>query len=98
MSQTIRLSDGPAGVLGVWLPTVRAGTGTDVFAERLCEGLNSRGIRAEIAWLPHRSEYLPWTVSVPVAPAWADIVHVNTWIYIDYQVNAPEGQGGAYDQ
>lgn len=81
MSQTIRLSDGPAGVLGVWLPTVRAGTGTDVFTERLCEGLNSRGIRAEIAWLPHRSEYLPWTVSVPVAPSWASIAHVNTWLH-----------------
>ena len=43
----------------VWFPAVRAGTGTDVFTERLVEGLNKRGIRAEITWLPLRAEYAP---------------------------------------
>lgn len=66
--------------LAVWLPTVRAGSGSDVFTERLAEGLNKRGIRAEVAWLPHRAEYAPWTSSRPVIPAWATIVHVNTWL------------------
>lgn len=35
----------------IWFPTVRTGTGTDVFTERLIAGLNERGIRAEITWL-----------------------------------------------
>lgn len=64
----------------VWLPTIRAGTGADVFANRLCDGLNARGIRAEISWLPHRAEYLPWTVPKPEPPAWANVVHVNSWL------------------
>lgn len=66
--------------LGVWIPTIRAGTGADVFTQRLCDGLNARGIRAEITWLPHRAEYLPWTVVVPRPPAWASVVHVNSWL------------------
>lgn len=65
----------------VWFPNVRAGTGTDVFTQQLCDGLNARGIRAEITWLPHRAEYLPWTVPVPKPPAWANLVHVNTWLH-----------------
>ncbi|QIL21430.1 glycosyltransferase family 4 protein [Thermomonas sp. HDW16] len=69
--------DSPA----VWFPAIRAGTGADVFTERLCAGLNDRGIRAEITWLPHRAEYLPWMVSVPELPQWANVVHVNTWLH-----------------
>lgn len=65
----------------VWFPTIRAGTGADVFTERLVAGLIARGIRAEITWLPLRAEYAPWTVTVPRAPAWANVVHVNTWLH-----------------
>jgi glycosyltransferase involved in cell wall biosynthesis len=65
----------------VWFPAIRVGTGVDVFTERLCDGLNARGIRAEIAWLARRAEYLPWTVPAPQPPAWADVVHVNTWLH-----------------
>ncbi len=67
--------------LGVWFPAVRVGTGVDVFTERLCQGLNRIGIRAEVSWLPARAEYLPWTVAVPKAPEWASVVHVNTWLH-----------------
>ena len=65
----------------IWFPTVRTGTGTDVFTERLVAGLLDRGLRAEITWLPLRAEYAPWSVSVPKPPAWANIVHVNTWLH-----------------
>lgn len=65
----------------VWFPAVRAGTGTDVFTERLAEGLKKRGVCAEITWLPPRAEYAPWTVPVPAPPAWANVAHVNTWLH-----------------
>lgn len=65
----------------IWFPTIRTGTGTDIFTIRLAEALNQRGIRAEIAWLPHRAEYAPWTVAVPIQPAWANIVHINSWLH-----------------
>lgn len=64
----------------VWFPTIRAGTGADVYVERLCAGLNARGIRAEITWLPQRAEYLPLTVVVPPPPAWANVAHINSWL------------------
>lgn len=67
--------------IGVWFPTVRTNTGTDVFTERLVEGLNKEGIRAEITWLPLRAEYCPWSVPIPKAPSWATVVHVNTWLH-----------------
>lgn len=66
---------------GVWFPTIHAGTGVDRFTEGLVEGLVQRGIRAEIEWLPHRAEYLPWTVRVPSSPDWASVVHINSWTH-----------------
>lgn len=65
----------------VWFPAIRAGSGTDVFTERLAEGLGQRGLRAEITWLPHRAEYAPWTISPLKPPPWANIAHVNTWLH-----------------
>ena len=70
--------------LAVWFPAVRTNTGTDVFTERLVEGLNKQGIRAEITWLPLRAEYAPWTVPVPNPPQWATIVHVSTWLHFRF--------------
>lgn len=65
----------------VWFPTVCTGTGTEVFTLRLAEALGKRGIRTEIAWLPLRAEYAPWTVPVPQPPPWATVAHVNTWLH-----------------
>lgn len=65
----------------IWFPTVRTHTGSDKFTKQLVIALNQRGCQAEITWLPHRAEYLPWTVPVPQKPSWANIVHVNTWLH-----------------
>lgn len=65
----------------VWFPAVRAHSGADVFTERLCAGLNAHGIHAEITWLPLRAEFAPWSVAVPSPPAWATVVHVNSWLH-----------------
>lgn len=68
----------------IWFLAVRAGTGTDVFTERLASELRARGWITGITWLPLRAEYAPWTVAVPEVPSWADIVHVNTWLPIRF--------------
>ncbi|WP_083251432.1 glycosyltransferase family 4 protein [Acidihalobacter yilgarnensis] len=75
----MRKPDRPAPA--VWFPAIRAGSGADVFTERLVDGLLARGLRAEITWLPHRAEYMPWSVPSPPAPPWANIVHVNSWLH-----------------
>lgn len=74
--------------LGVWFPTIQAGTGADVFTRRLCEGLHAKGIRAKITWLPHRAEYAPLTVAAHPAPDWATVVHVNTWMHPSFLPDA----------
>lgn len=65
----------------VWFPAIRASSGADVFTQRLADELNARGAQAEITWLPHRAEYAPWSVPIPKPPAWANVVHVNTWLH-----------------
>lgn len=65
----------------VWFPAVRAGSGTDVFTERLAVELSKRGLRAEITWLPLRAEYASWSVARPEPPGWANVVHINTWLH-----------------
>ena len=65
----------------VWLPTVRANSGTDVFSVRLRQALDALGIRAEITWLSLRAEFAPWTIAIPKPPPWANIVHINTWLH-----------------
>lgn len=75
----MRKPDRPAPA--VWFPAIRAGSGADVFTERLVAGLRARGLRAEITWLPHRAEYMPWSVPSPPVPPWANIVHVNSWLH-----------------
>lgn len=68
----------------IWFPTIRAGSGADTFTEQLVHGLNHRGLRAEITWLPHRAEYAPWSEKPPPTPPWANVVHVNTWLSCRY--------------
>lgn len=68
----------------VWFLAVRTGTGTDVFTLRLEAELRKKGIRAEITWLALRAEYAPWSIAVPSPPAWATVVHVNTWLHMRF--------------
>ncbi|WP_164735614.1 glycosyltransferase family 4 protein [Marinobacter sp. NP-4(2019)] len=70
-----------ADEIGVWFVAIRAHTGADVFTERLAKALRERGVKAEISWLPHYAEYLPWLVKKPHPPAWATVAHVNSWLH-----------------
>lgn len=65
----------------IWFPAIRAGTGTDVFTERLASALEARGFRCAITWLAHHAEYAPWSVRVPEPPVWANLVHINSWLH-----------------
>jgi glycosyltransferase involved in cell wall biosynthesis len=64
----------------IWFPTIRCGSGTDSFTERLVAALNQSGIRAVITWLPHRAEFAPWSIPTPKPPSWANVVHINSWL------------------
>lgn len=64
----------------VWLPTLRAGSGADVFSLRLEAALLREGVAAEIAWLPASVEWLPERLRTLAIPTGVDIVHANALV------------------
>jgi starch synthase len=69
----------------IWFPTLRLGTGTDVFTMRLAEGLQKRGIDAEITWFDRRFEFLPDLLRFANIPPQTDLVHANSWNAFAFQ-------------
>jgi glycosyltransferase involved in cell wall biosynthesis len=65
--------------LGIWLPAVRAGSGADVFVERLAAGLERAGHKPYLQWLNHKYELMPWRLADIPQPAGTDIVHASSW-------------------
>lgn len=65
--------------LRVWLPAVRAGSGADVFVERLAAGLKRAGHEAIVQWFPHCYELMPWLLKRVPTPPGIDIVHASSW-------------------
>ena len=63
----------------IWLPTIRAGTGTDVYTQRLAQGLLDFGFRTRITWLPHALELAPWLLAALRPPSGTTIIHGNSW-------------------
>jgi glycosyltransferase involved in cell wall biosynthesis len=62
----------------VWLPVVRAGSGSDVFSERLADGLRAVGVDVRLDWFPLRYEFLPELLRARV-PHGTDVIHANSW-------------------
>ena len=60
----------------VWLPTVRAGTGADVFSERLLDALGRRGIPGSISWFGAHCEFWPQLARCN-PPAGTTVIHAN---------------------
>lgn len=63
----------------IWLPAIQAGTGTDVFTERLAVALRTRGIEATITWFPRWMEFLPALMKRTSPPPGTTIIHGNGW-------------------
>ncbi len=63
----------------IWFPTIRAGTGADIFIINLAKGLKEKGIETEITWFPHLAEILPHPLKYIKAPKNVDLIHSNSW-------------------
>lgn len=63
----------------IWLPTIRTGSGSDVFVMRLADGLQAAGHEAVIQWFGHRYELAPWLLRSIPAPHHTDIIHTGSW-------------------
>lgn len=62
----------------VWFPTIRVGSGTDVYSRRLSSALETRDVQTMVTWLPHRTEFAPWLARV-APPAGTTLIHANSW-------------------
>lgn len=65
--------------LRIWLPAIRAGSGADVFVERLAEGLLKAGHQPQIHWFPHWYELVPELMRAYVPTKEIDLIHSNSW-------------------
>jgi glycosyltransferase involved in cell wall biosynthesis len=65
--------------LRIWLPAIRAGSGADVFVQRLAQGLRLAGHEPLVEWFEHRYELMPWRLATMDAPEGIDVVHANSW-------------------
>jgi glycosyltransferase involved in cell wall biosynthesis len=63
----------------IWLPALRVGSGTDVFVQRLAQGLLNAGHEPVVEWFPHRFELTPWKLKRFPAPAGTDLIHAGSW-------------------
>jgi alpha-maltose-1-phosphate synthase len=64
--------------LHVWLPSIRAGSGADVFVERLAASLTRAGVRTTVTWFKHRTELLPDVLRLHAIPSNVSVIHANT--------------------
>lgn len=64
--------------LRIWLPTVRSGSGADVFTVRLAEALRRAGHEPIVQWLPLRYEQAPWLLRRLPMPPGTDIIHAGS--------------------
>lgn len=62
----------------VWFPSVRAGSGADVFTLRLAEALRRRGVFVTITWFPHWCEFAPDLLHTVPPPEGTNIIHANS--------------------
>jgi glycosyltransferase involved in cell wall biosynthesis len=67
------------GKIKAWLPTVRAGSGSDIYTIRLAQALEMRGISCTITWFPLRYEILPICLRNRTPPEGTDIIFANSW-------------------
>lgn len=62
----------------IWLPTIRARSGADIYVERLAAALHERGVEPVVEWLPHKYQYAPWLLRARSTPPGIDLINTNS--------------------
>lgn len=63
----------------IWLPSIRANSGADVFVERLSALLLDAGCDVHVSWFDRKNEFLPWRMRSARPPEGTDLIHANSW-------------------
>lgn len=74
----------------IWLPSIKTGSGSDVYMTRLAESLTYLGLTVELQWFPLYFELCPLLLRSVKPPAQTDLIFVNSWTAIAFiQHNIP---------
>ena len=68
----------------VWIPSIKTGSGSDVYVTRLAESLTHLGVTVEIQWFPLYFEFCPLLLRSIRPPAQTDLIFVNSWAAIGF--------------
>lgn len=68
----------------VWIPSIKTGSGSDVYMIRLAESLTHLGITVELQWFPLYFEFCPLLLRRVKPPAQTDLIFVNSWTAIGF--------------
>lgn len=63
----------------VWLPTIKTGSGADVYSQILADALGKVNIESEISWFRHGYELCPWMLSDVTPPPGTTHIIANSW-------------------
>jgi glycosyltransferase involved in cell wall biosynthesis len=63
----------------IWMPSIHAGTGSDIFVKRLSHDLSAKNHDAIATWYPHAFEIFPFPLKGIRPPPSTDIIHANSW-------------------
>lgn len=65
--------------LAIWMPFVEGGSGADISAGYLAEGLRRRGNKVVLQRFHHSFQWAPWLLLRVSPPAGTSIILTNTW-------------------
>jgi len=63
----------------VWFPTIRAGSGVDIYISKLTAALRNKGIDVEVTWFDRNYEFAPSLLKREEPPQGTSIIHSNSW-------------------
>lgn len=72
----------------IWMPLIATGTGAEVYADRLAEGLRARGHAVHLHKAAHRWQYAPWLAGLRPPPG-IDVTLANSWSAAAFARPAP---------
>jgi glycosyltransferase involved in cell wall biosynthesis len=72
----------------IWLPVIATGTGAEIYARRLADGLAARGHTAILDVVPHIYQYVPWAAPLS-APQGTHVTIANSWSAAAFHSSVP---------
>jgi glycosyltransferase involved in cell wall biosynthesis len=68
----------------IWIPSIKTGSGSDVYTDRLAQSLSEHGITVHVQWFAHYFELCPYLLRTISPPKNTDIIFANSWSAVGF--------------